>query len=161
MGTVIPVDDRLITYFPFYLLGLCVDKKYFAKLDLFFSTSSIKKRIQMLMLGIVILILCIISTAFFDDILIMLLIFLGGVSIIVISYGISYIYRTRYDIFSLIAYSSMVAYLFHRQIFECFRMISPNHIIPLWLMSLAIVCVFALSYYIQKLYDLICAHYYK
>ena len=155
IGKIIPIDDRLITYFPFYALGLCINKKIIKRESLLNK----KRGITILICGGVSLLLCVFYGTIFKGLLFYMILLIGGISIIVLSIGISKINIMVNHFFYNIAYSSMAAYLFHRQIYECFRMISPNHIVPIWLMSLAIVAVFILSFYIQRGYDYFCNKY--
>ena len=155
VSRIIPVDDRLIIYYPFYALGLCINKKIIKRESLLNK----KQGITILICGGGSLLLCVFYGTIFKGLLFYMILLIGGISVIAISIGISKINVTVNRIGRILAYSSMAAYLFHRQVYECFRMISPNHIVPICLMLLAIGCVFVFSFYIQRIYDCFCSKY--
>lgn len=139
-----PIDEKVILYFPFYVAGLIIPK---AKYFLMEKNSWIVFAFSLLAFLMAL------------NYQIGLLRLLLGVSIIL---SLSCIIGKRLlaggwvcNLFGLLSYASLSAYLFHRHVFKCFKMIFANEegIIPVWYAPIMVVGVFAIAYFLQKNYD--------
>ena len=144
--TIIDVDSRLIVYLFFYFAGLLIPKKHVDK----------SKNPYFLFAALLVLLIpvhniwqSIITDALF-------VIFLVAFA--------NLLCKSRLNkLFTVISYSSMAAYLFHRHIYLSFvflfnmgsRTPLRDAAIPLWSIIIIIPIVFVLSYYIQKCYDFV------
>lgn len=153
------VDDRLSLYFPFYVVGGALS----CRKDLIMEFGNLERKIQLplFLVSIVVLFILIqLSNGLCGDYFIILF---GIICVITMSY---LFYNNKYYRTVLFfAEGSMVAYLFHRQIFGVFKLISEElfgHMwLNLWLAIIALVVTFVFSYYFQKCYDLIIRKYAK
>ena len=137
------MDGRVILYFPFYTLGLCLGNPQ--------KIRNMYKRNTLLKL-LIVLSICLFGILY-DNFYLNYIFILSGI------YLFSYLSTKLTPIISeklisYISYSSLVAYLFHRQIYALFNSFN----IPLYI---AILIIFLISYCIQKCYDLILKFYEK
>ena len=141
-------DYRNYLYFPFYLLGILKILKP--------NRMSIWKYILFLTLYII---LCLYQSAFgliYNPILIICESLIGIILLIGLANFISYFTKRVDSYLALISYSSMAAYLFHRQISGLFKVILPPDIItPLTTTLVYVPIIFVCGYFIQKIYDLL------
>ena len=147
------IDSRFFMYMPVYILGLWFPD-FFAK-----KINEYAYNHKMLLFVCSVFLLCLDISIYglidYNPFFRFVAILIGTCSILFMSFVLSSL-KWILPFFSFLAYSSMAAYLFHRQIYECFRILMPDRIIPLALMLIAIVVCFCLSYVIQKIYDYGC-----
>ena len=73
--------------------------------------------------------------------------------IIIVSFSLIF-YNSHYRKLSwFVSYSSMVAYLFHRQLFSLARHAYGTDYIPLYYALIVLILTFVSSYYVQKYYN--------
>ena len=140
-----PIDNRLLLNYPFYILG------FFIPID-FFPTKKISFHLTLIIsTGILLFITKEIPLYIYN------IIFSFGVflSIISISALIDILLNEKIKkLFTLGAYSSMCAYLFHRQIYGAFvKVFGEDGIVPYYALPLMCIILFITSYFIQKSYD--------
>lgn len=132
------IDSRFVRYTPFYLIGLLMTPKAFLILCKKYGLMSFILAILMSFFGNHHILFDIAMCAFW--------IIWGGKVVTFISHYVDNLIMIK--IIEAISYSSMCAYFFHRQIYGLGTMFGLNiFIIP--------ILIFSLSYYIQKLYNLI------
>lgn len=147
-------DNRMAIYFPFYSIGLLFGsqmvKYVLTKRNIIFSLSLI------LLIVLYYFNMMFISNDYLYILYHYLVGFWGIISIVSIS---NYIEKTMWKrilpIFSLISYASMMAYMFHREIYGIIKMFVFPDNFPMWFIPIAIIIVFLISYYMQKAYDII------
>lgn len=138
-----PVDERLLLYYWFYFIP------FYCQLN----------KLSLLIIGILSLCISLGLPALLDKDFIMYdMIIRIGISMLILMliFFISWcIYRVNFmnKFLSLVAYSSMFAYLFHREIFVLFKFLCNTEFIHIYYVPLLWVFVFLFSYMAQKLYD--------
>ena len=137
-------DQRLIMYFPFYVLGLNLPNKVVEKI----------MSLPMLLLSIVVFVGCCLVGS--DNLIIQIVQAMAGVCAI-ISFS-KFVYNDKIQRpIAFIAEASMCAYLFHRPVYTVFTFVlgksKPFHYMPIHIAILAVVVLFIISYFIQKLYN--------
>lgn len=140
------IDERLSLYFPCYFIGL--------KSPSFIVKWLRKYGIMLLSLGSCVCFFIIYQ--FTQMSVLKVFIVLTGITFLLSS--CMQIYRKNMDlVISFLATSSMVAYLFHRQIFGAGKMLSEqitgDKYIPLFYAVLLLLLTFVISYFIQLLYN--------
>ena len=140
-------DKRLLLYFPYYLAGICLTmdnvkylltKKYIlvSVICLFFLTFYISDSYNLMGGG---------KRA------------LGVYLLIALSYCIErYMPAKVTNVFSIVAYASMFAYLFHREGYGVLQLVLVDIMdvdIPVALLLIMTLAIFVGSYYAQKCYD--------
>ena len=146
------LDIRLLLLFPFYVLGI------------FINQTNVFKIISNPIIGITCLVIYILQTMYIDaqtSILERIITnTLGIYTILFISNLIDKYLTFSHKLFSFLAYSSMFAYLFHREVYQLFKILSERiwgtTTIPISLVILMICILFIFSFWGQKLYDLFC-----
>jgi len=139
------IDERILLYFPFYLLGIItpIDK----------VTTLINLRLKTFTIGISLIIVGLLfSIGWFKDLLTMG----GGMLILLFLSSLleSHLYSTVKRILLLVSYSSMCAYLFHRQVYYVLRYLTGNEeYVPYGMIPIMIIVLFIVSFCIQKVYD--------
>lgn len=143
---IITVDSRLIVYMVFYCAGLLIPKTHVDK----------SKNPYFLFAGLLVLVIPIhnIWQSIISDTLIV--IFLVAFATLLCKLRLS-------KLFTVISYSSMAAYLFHRHIYLSFVFLfnmgsgTPlrDAAIPLWSVGIIIPIIFVISYFIQSCYDIV------
>lgn len=130
------IDFRYVYYMPFYMMGLYIDPNNFLNISTKFGIHSIVFAIFLLLLG---------KHHFVLEIIVNLLLIIGSASILSLLSRFVVGAKFRYVV-KWISYSSMCAYFFHRQLYAL-GIIShlPIYFVP--------ILVFAISYYIQVIYD--------
>ena len=147
------IDERLIVYFPFYLLGLFIDKSAVEK----------AKNIRLLPLTFIPWLLAIIfikEWSIYEGIVLDILLILSLISLA----SLLDQSKALEKFFSFISTGSMVAYLFHRH-FYLIAVIACNlhnmsnlrdASIPVPVaLCVVIPLIFIISYFVQKIYDFI------
>lgn len=140
-----PIDEKVILYFPFYVVGLLIPKAKYLLME--------KNRWVIFIFSLLIFL------AFLKYPLGLLRLLLGVSIILSLSciIGKSVLGGGLCKLFGLLSYASLSAYLFHRHIFKCFKMIFANEdgIIPVLYAPIMIIGVFTIAYFLQYGYDLI------
>lgn len=146
----LPIDSRIIVYFPFYILGVLVPLNMLNKIQ--------KSSIVMLTLGVGLLFIAFLfSLSFVSN---MLSAFGGMLLILSLS---SILEKWGGKMISIIAsflsYVSMAAYLFHRIVYSVVRRIFNEEYLHLYQAFLMVITLFVISYFIQRIYDRFCLFY--
>lgn len=147
------IDDRLCLYYPFYVGGAFYNRSMiFGK--------NIKSKISIYLCLIISLVVLVIYTN--NVIADYIIILLGIILIIALSY---FAYSPQLlPIILFLSEGSMVAYLYHRQIFGIFKLLSKLIYGHIWLnigvAIIALISTFILSYYFQKIYNVLIQKYY-
>lgn len=150
------LDERILMYFPFYVVGILSSKsnilKYCDRNILFIITLvswsiMIKYNIHTYIIGSIIT-----NT-------------LGIYLLLYCSNKIEKLLPQAQKIFSILAYSSMFAYLFHREVYLFFDILFSKilHLesIPIMIAPVMVILLFTLSYYGQKTYNNFLNKYFK
>lgn len=138
------IDERILLYFPFYLLGIItpIDK----------VTTLINLRLKTFTIGISLIIVGLLFLiGLFKDLLTM-----GGTLILLLLLSLweLQLYPTVKRILLIVSYSSMCAYLFHRQVYYVLRYLTGNEeYVPYGMIPIMIIVLFIVSFCIQKGYD--------
>ena len=139
-------DKRLLLYFPYYIAGMCLT------MDNVISLVSNKVYFTLAMC-VAVLSFCIPSSYALNG---GGKILLGVYLLITITYYMEkYLHPAVNRIFSMIAYASMFAYLFHREgygIYQLYERVTSVEL-PQILLPMLTVIIFVVSYYMQMLYD--------
>lgn len=148
------IDNRLILYFPCYYIGLITPNNIIVKIN----------NIRPLLWTLLSL------TAFFfihlytQIELFCFFIVLSGIAF-VLSISMVVYHKQMDQLIQFLAQSSMVAYLFHRQIFGAGKMLCEGVLgieyIPLYYAISLLILTFVVSYYIQILYNKITSYIWK
>lgn len=140
-------DYRLILYFPVYYIGLNFNKLKRCSYNV------------LLFYALIISSFLLLASMYYNLKLIELALLISSVLFLV-----SFLYLTynkRYNrIIEFVSYSSMSAYLFHRQILSAVRQFTGLGYIPIHIALITIIMIFVISYYIQKGYDYFINYYY-
>ena len=145
------IDTNILKYFPLYILGILTPMSFFENLRHYIAIRKVNgwylSAICLLILSILIWINSInIVFSIIAEIVMSFFLILLGISI-----------QNKYciNIFSLVSFASMCAYLFHRQIYAVFKVLFSNEYcsLPYWCLPLMIISVLIISYYIQFLYN--------
>lgn len=149
-----PIDEKILTYFPFYLFGMVTP---FGKFDKFFYHS-----LSVLLFDIVaIIIILFFHRSLFNwggisyDILVKLTFAIG---ILAFSHLLNLVVvkiKPAMAIFNFLSYAGLCTYLFHRHIYKVFKVVfsNSNGIIPLYIAPFMVIGAFLISGIIQKVYD--------
>lgn len=137
-------DQRLIMYFPFYVLGLNLSNRIVERImnfPVFIITI-------LLFVG-----LCIVGS---ENLIIQIVQAMAGVCTILSFSKLVYKDKIQRPV-SFIAEASMCAYLFHRPIYAVFTFVlgksKPFHYMPIYVAIVAVVILFITSYFVQKYYN--------
>lgn len=137
-------DQRLIMYFPFYLLGLNLPNKIVEKM----------MSLPILLLSISVFVgFCFVGS---DNLILQIVQAVAGVCALLSFSKLVYNDKIQRPV-AFIAEASMCAYLFHRPVYTVFTFVlgksEPFHYMPIHIAIVAVVVLFITSYYIQKFYN--------
>lgn len=141
---IVNVDNRLLLFYWFYTMPFLIDKKTAAGLVHRY------KNLFFILLILVSAICLYFDTVFMDFYLSILCVLI----IMTISKLLSKVLILN-RLFEMIAYASMFAYLFHREIFVVFKRAFHDEGISLLIVPIVVIVVFVVSYYGQLIYDII------
>lgn len=141
------IDIRLLYFYPFYILGIACPIKTVQAVSF--------HKIPCFAAGLV---LIFISLALQFNQLIYSAINMGGVVLCLLSVSAAiegWCSERLKTFFLWMAYSSMCAYLFHRELYGVFKLIFANNdgYMSVWVCALMVIVLFVMSYIIQKVYD--------
>lgn len=148
ISSIIVIDNRIIVYYPFYVLGIIFPLK---KLELFhYNYKSI------LLIGLVILSLNYFCHLLIHDILSDIIMAAGSMLLILSFSAFIENYGGVRMIVKFLSYISMSAYLFHRIVYLVTKRVLKEDYINICQVVLMVITLFVISYLIQKFYDRFC-----
>ena len=147
------LDERLLVYIPMYLLGLCLPDTF---------TKAIRNHKTVVIIVTALLLGAVIATNTLEGLLLYYVVVpIGYMFIIGLSETLSSLMWVR-DVSSIVSYSSMNMYFFHRQMYLCAIFLFnismfPNFhgaTMPLWFAIIVVIpIIITVSYFLQKGYD--------
>lgn len=137
-------DQRLIMYFPFYVLGLNLSNKTVEKI----------MNLPILLLSIAVFVgFCFIGS---DNFILQIVQAMAGVCAVLSFSKLVYNDKIQNPV-AFIAEASMCAYLFHRPIYSVFTVVlgksMPSYYMPIHIAILAVFVLFITSYFVQQFYN--------
>ena len=147
LDILLPMDSRIIVYFPYYIGGVLVPIEMLKKIQ--------KNIIPMIIVGVILLLVYkFISFALVKDLIsafgCMLLIL--SVSSILEKWG----GKSIRIVAKYLSYTSMAAYLFHRIIYLLVKRVCHEEYLNTFQILFMIIILLVVSYFIQKSYDRFC-----
>ena len=145
--------EGILQYFPFYIVGMIIPINSV-------QIGSFKRCIALattMTVWLIIILLLIIKYGLFRDLYVEELLNVCGVFLII---AVTNIVEKKansrvLELFSILSYASLTAYLLHNMCFGIFKAISSDAdgTIPIYMAPMILVIIFVVSYYVQKLYD--------
>lgn len=140
------IDSRIIVYFPFYIIGVLVPLGMLNKIQ--------KIKAALLITGVVLL--CIAYFISLPLVYDMISAFGGMLVILFVSSILEKWGGIISTIASFLSYISMSAYLFHRIVYSIIKRIFHQEYLDFCQISLIVIALIVISYFIQRSYDSFC-----
>lgn len=142
-------NEVLFIYLPFYILGIVVTKDNLLK---------VLNNSYLIAGAIILWVICILCNSSISPYGIILMNIFGVFILLGISQVLDKYCKGGYKFFQIVSYSSMFAYLYHREVFGAVsvayrRVYNEATGVPVYIAILMLVLTFVFSYYGQRLYD--------